>query len=161
MPHIYLGCQMPKVLPLFPMLLPSVPFAERHALPHTSGVYFALSAHGDVLYVGATHDLYARWHVHHRSRQLQDMSCASIAYYVCEIHHLAETEEAMIAQFTPPLNTVGLHRYTQPSTDKIPILVRFDRELLARVDRAAKRRGISRSGWVHYQISRALEAEEG
>jgi hypothetical protein len=44
---------------------------------------------------------------------------------------------------------------------KIPILVRFDRELLERVDRAAKRRGISRSGWVHYQISRALEAEEG
>jgi hypothetical protein len=43
---------------------------------------------------------------------------------------------------------------------KVPILVRFDRELLARVDRAAKRRGISRSGWVHYQISRALEEEE-
>jgi hypothetical protein len=43
---------------------------------------------------------------------------------------------------------------------KVPILVRFDRELLARVDRAAKRRGISRSGWVHYQISRALEAED-
>ena len=48
---------------------------------------------------------------------------------------------------------------TKP-TKKVPILVRFDRELLARVDRAAKRRGISRSGWVHYQISRALEAED-
>jgi hypothetical protein len=46
-------------------------------------------------------------------------------------------------------------------THKIPILVRFDRELLTRVDQAAKRRGISRSGWIHYQISRALEAEEG
>jgi predicted HicB family RNase H-like nuclease len=46
-------------------------------------------------------------------------------------------------------------------TKKVPILVRFDRELLERVDRAAKRRGISRSGWVHYQISRALEEEEG
>jgi hypothetical protein len=44
--------------------------------------------------------------------------------------------------------------------NKIPILVRFDRDLLERVDRAAKRRGISRSGWVHYQISRALEEEE-
>jgi hypothetical protein len=45
-------------------------------------------------------------------------------------------------------------------TTKVPILVRFDRALLERVDRAAKRRGISRSRWVHYQISRALEAEE-
>lgn len=43
---------------------------------------------------------------------------------------------------------------------KVPILVRFDRGLLQRVDRAAKRRGISRSGWIHYQISRALEADE-
>jgi hypothetical protein len=44
---------------------------------------------------------------------------------------------------------------------KVPILVRFDRDLLTRVDRAAKRRGLSRSGWIHYQISRALDAEEG
>ena len=45
------------------------------------------------------------------------------------------------------------------NTRKVPILVRFDRDLLVRVDRAAKRRGISRSGWIHYQISRALEAD--
>jgi hypothetical protein len=45
-------------------------------------------------------------------------------------------------------------------TTKVPILVRFDRDLLRRVDQAAKRRGISRSGWIHYQISRALEADE-
>jgi hypothetical protein len=50
----------------------------------------------------------------------------------------------------------------QPPKDtrKVPILVRFDRDLLARVDNAAKRRGLSRSGWVHYQISRALDADE-
>jgi hypothetical protein len=46
------------------------------------------------------------------------------------------------------------------STNKIPILVRFDRALLARVDQAARHRGISRSGWIHYQISRALEQDE-
>lgn len=47
-----------------------------------------------------------------------------------------------------------------PRTAKVPILVRFDRDLLRRVDQAAKRRGLSRSGWIHYQISRALDADE-
>jgi predicted HicB family RNase H-like nuclease len=42
---------------------------------------------------------------------------------------------------------------------KIPILVRFDPQLLARVDQAAERRGISRSAWIHFMISRALESE--
>ena len=56
----------------------------------------------------------------------------------------------------------GAEPQTAPTdTHKIPILVRFDRELLTRVDQAAKRRGISRSGWIHYQISRALEVDEG
>jgi hypothetical protein len=56
----------------------------------------------------------------------------------------------------------GAEAPTAPKdTHKVPILVRFDRELLARVDKAAKRRGISRSGWIHYQISQALEADEG
>jgi hypothetical protein len=45
-------------------------------------------------------------------------------------------------------------------TTKVPILVRFDRDLLRRVDQAARRRGVSRSGWIQYQVSRALEAEE-
>jgi hypothetical protein len=41
-----------------------------------------------------------------------------------------------------------------------PAMIRFDRALLARVDRAAKRRGISRSAWIQYTVSRALDEEE-
>jgi hypothetical protein len=48
-----------------------------------------------------------------------------------------------------------------PRSGKVPVLVRFDRDLLRRVDQAAKRRGLSRSGWIHYQVSRALDADEG
>jgi predicted HicB family RNase H-like nuclease len=44
---------------------------------------------------------------------------------------------------------------------KTPVMIRFDRELLDRVDVAAKRRGISRSAWVQYTISRALDTGEG
>jgi hypothetical protein len=43
---------------------------------------------------------------------------------------------------------------------KIPILVRFDRDMLKRVDGAAKRRGVSRSAWIHFMVSRSLEQEE-
>ncbi len=42
---------------------------------------------------------------------------------------------------------------------KIPILVRFDPTILARVDEAAKRKGISRSAWIQFMVSSALDAE--
>jgi hypothetical protein len=52
----------------------------------------------------------------------------------------------------PPAREVALGR-------RVPTMIRFDRELLAKVDAAAKRRGISRSAWVQYMISRTLEEE--
>jgi hypothetical protein len=44
---------------------------------------------------------------------------------------------------------------------KKPILIRFDAQLLERVDTAAKRRGISRSAWIQFTVSRALDHGEG
>lgn len=44
---------------------------------------------------------------------------------------------------------------------KAPVMIRFDQDLLKRVDTAAKRRGISRSAWVQYTLSRALDQGEG
>lgn len=44
-------------------------------------------------------------------------------------------------------------------TRKTPIMLRFDVGLLRRVDTAAKRRGISRSAWIAFKISEALDAE--
>ena len=38
-------------------------------------------------------------------------------------------------------------------------MVRFDPALLARVDRAAKRRGVSRSAWIQFTLSKALDDE--
>ncbi len=43
---------------------------------------------------------------------------------------------------------------------KIPILIRFDPQILARIDQAAKRTGISRSAWIQFMVSRALDREE-
>jgi len=38
---------------------------------------------------------------------------------------------------------------------------RFDRDLLQRIDAAAKHRGISRSSWIQFTLSRALDQGEG
>ena len=44
---------------------------------------------------------------------------------------------------------------------KVTTTLRFDAELLARIDAAAKRRGVSRSAWILYNLSRALEEGNG
>jgi len=49
----------------------------------------------------------------------------------------------------------------KPVTRKIPIMMRFDPSVLEKVDTAAKRRGISRSAWIQFVVSRALDQGEG
>ncbi len=41
------------------------------------------------------------------------------------------------------------------------VMTQFDEEVLERVDAAAKRRGISRSAWIQFVVSRALDQGEG
>ena len=49
----------------------------------------------------------------------------------------------------------------EATTKKTPIMMRFDPEVLKRVDEAAKRRGVSRSAWIQFTVSRALDQGEG
>lgn len=49
----------------------------------------------------------------------------------------------------------------KPPTKKIPIMMRFDPSVLEKVDAAAKRRGISRSAWIQFTVSRAIDQGEG
>ena len=51
---------------------------------------------------------------------------------------------------------------TPPSSGskRTPAMIRFDAALLARVDEAARRRGVSRSAWVAFTLSKALDDEE-
>src|SRR3546814_11824424 len=44
---------------------------------------------------------------------------------------------------------------------KSPVMPRFERALLAKVDAAAKRAGISRSAWRQFTVGRELEGGEG
>jgi hypothetical protein len=39
------------------------------------------------------------------------------------------------------------------------VMIRFSPELLSRIDRAARHRGISRSAWISFTVSKALDNE--
>lgn len=43
---------------------------------------------------------------------------------------------------------------------KAMVTLRFDADLLGRIDAAAKRRGVSRSAWIQYNLSRLLEQDQ-
>lgn len=85
-----------------PLTLPSLPLANRSALPSCAAVYFVLE--GDrIRYIGRAGNLQQRWSAHHRYKQLN--SETRIAWLECsEPELLPEIEEALIEQFCPPLN---------------------------------------------------------
>lgn len=51
----------------------------------------------------------------------------------------------------------------EPSSDakRARVMMRFDPSLLERIDAAAKRRGVSRTAWLHMVASRALDQGDG
>lgn len=44
--------------------------------------------------------------------------------------------------------------------NKIPIMLRLEPTLLSKINNLAKKRGISRSSWIHFILSETLEQEE-
>ena len=68
--------------------------------------------------------------------------------------------EAFIAA-AAPVTTVGKVGAGEVDSRKAPVMIRFDPSLLERIDAAARHRGISRSAWVQFTLSRALDAGEG
>jgi hypothetical protein len=48
-----------------------------------------------------------------------------------------------------------------PDAKRARVMMRFDPTLLGRIDAAAKRRGVSRTAWLHMVASRALDEGDG
>jgi hypothetical protein len=67
-------------------------------------------------------------------------------------------EEAFITRGAP---STGAAAGRDGESRRTPVLIRFAPEVLRQVDAAATRRGISRSAWVQFVVSRALDAGEG
>jgi GIY-YIG catalytic domain len=86
--------------------LPSIAMTARDTLPACSGVYFALSETGTVLYIGQTHNLRIRWKQHHHMSSLTSRGCVSIAWHPCSNEDMGELEWRLIRQFQPILNTL-------------------------------------------------------
>lgn len=68
--------------------------------------------------------------------------------------------EAFIAA-AAPVAANGKAGAGDAESRKAPVMIRFDPTLLERIDAAARHRGISRSAWVQFTLSRALDAGEG
>lgn len=49
----------------------------------------------------------------------------------------------------------------EPDARRTRVMMRFDPALLQRVDAAAKRRGVTRTAWLHMVASRALDQGDG
>ena len=49
----------------------------------------------------------------------------------------------------------------EPDPKRARVMMRFDPTLLGRIDAAAKRRGVSRTAWLHMVASRALDEGDG
>ncbi|HZG66535.1 MAG TPA: hypothetical protein VEZ12_07310 [Herpetosiphonaceae bacterium] len=49
----------------------------------------------------------------------------------------------------------------EPDAKRARVMMRFDPTLLRRVDAAAKRRGVTRTAWLHMVASRALDQGDG
>jgi DNA-binding Xre family transcriptional regulator len=88
-----------------PLTLPFVWFTERSGFPCEMAVYFVISGTDEVLYIGRTKDLFARWQNHHRLKQFAQMEDVRIAWIaINDAILLPLVEKALIAHFSPPLN---------------------------------------------------------
>jgi hypothetical protein len=71
-----------------------------------------------------------------------------------------ENAAAKFIEGASAVHIVSPSSETVAGVKRTPAMIRFDTALLARVDKAAKRRGVSRSAWVAFTLSKALDEEE-
>lgn len=96
-----------------PLELPSLPLGMRSLLPVTAGIYFALSADNEILYIGKSDNIAKRWRQHHHCHQLETRGDVRLAWFlVSERGLLSSIESALIRYFEPPFNNpnVGFGR---------------------------------------------------
>ena len=116
-----------------PLALPSLPLAQRAALPDAPAIYFALAEDGAVLYIGKAKRLVARWKStqHHRYADISAFSGVRLAWLVVNDESLLdEIERACIEYFAPTLNKAPTH-------DRFQLVI--PKELLAEIKEIAER----------------------
>ncbi|HEY9635676.1 MAG TPA: GIY-YIG nuclease family protein [Coleofasciculaceae cyanobacterium] len=89
--------------------LPSLGLLEKGNLPNCAAIYFVSDSKGQVIYIGRTVNLVARWREHHRFNQLKRFdrkNRISISWMACsnDINTLSKLESELIKLYKPPLN---------------------------------------------------------
>ena len=114
-----------KFLQVNPLTLPSLPLTEKKNLPGLPAIYFALGNSDEILYIGRSKNLAARWNVHHRYTELKTIGNVRIAWLHCSDESLlSEIEEALIKYFVPPLNrTPNPNPKVTPKNEKTEKLI--------------------------------------
>ena len=89
--------------------LPSVYLLNKDNLPSCAAIYFVSDSKGQILYIGRTVNLVARWRDHHRFKQLKRFNRknpVSISWITCtnDINTLLTLENEFINLYKPPLN---------------------------------------------------------
>lgn len=89
--------------------LPSVYLLNKDSLPNCAAIYFVSDNKGQILYIGRTVNLVARWREHHRFKQLKRFNRKNpltISWMTCsnDIKTLSILENELIKLYKPPLN---------------------------------------------------------
>jgi predicted GIY-YIG superfamily endonuclease len=89
--------------------LPSVYLLDKDQLPNCAAIYFVSDSKGQILYIGRTINLVARWREHHRFKQLKRFNRKdriNISWINCNNHinSLSTIENELINLYKPPLN---------------------------------------------------------
>jgi hypothetical protein len=94
-----------SVLEHNPLTLPSVPLDLRNSLPACAGIYFAIFR-SQVLYIGRSRNIKARWRNHHRIADLSAVSGVLLAWLPFDVSkgELHLIERAFIDAYLPVLN---------------------------------------------------------
>jgi predicted GIY-YIG superfamily endonuclease len=89
--------------------LPSVQLLDKNRLPNCAAIYFVTDSNGQIIYIGRTVNLVARWKDHHRFNQLKRFNRKNnltISWLICsnDLSTLSNLENEFINLYKPPLN---------------------------------------------------------
>ena len=119
--------------------LPSLPLADKGKLPNCAAVYFALSFHSRILYIGRSINIRERLKGHHRLALLKSFGDVKIAW-LTESNSLAlrHIETILIEYFNPPLNKIPSYLKAEDTKKLVEYLTLSDRASAATSDRTPK-----------------------
>lgn len=94
--------------------LPSVLLSSRFNLPCVSGIYFVLDKDNNLLYLGRSRNINARWQNHHRYSQISGFVDVKIHWLeIKDIDILPVIESQFIASLNPILNNTSVDAVSQ------------------------------------------------